>query len=164
MDNVLSGVLSDISASLTSLAVKGTVTTVSTKIKAIQNKKDIESVRNSYDEIVNELLSEREEAVRIAQIYKGELERYQISDEDIKHLHATVGRVLEIFQQLSPSTNVDGFQQFKDLISIDTLKAMQLLGFNYKKAIGEPLTDLCATKINTLAKSGSENTSKSKRK
>src|SRR5690606_529981 len=108
---------------------------VSTKIKAIQNKKDIEAVRNSYDEIVNELLSEREEAVRIAQIYKSELDRYQISDDDIKHLHSTVGRVLEIFKQFSPGTNVDEFDQFKDLISIDTLKAMQLLGFNYKRAI-----------------------------
>lgn len=163
MDNLMDGVFSEISASLTALAVKGTVTTVSTKIKAIQNKKDIESVRNSYDEIVNELLSEREEAVRIAQIYKDELDRYQINDDDIKHLHSTVGRVLEILQKFSPSTNVDGFDQFKDLINVDTLKAMQLLGFNYKKAIGEPLTDLCATKINTIGKPAS-NKSQSKRK
>ena len=28
----------------------------------------------------------------------------------------------------------------KELISVDTLKTMQLLGFNYKAAIGEPLT------------------------
>ena len=164
MDKLVSGVFTDISASLTALAVKGTVTTVSTKIKAIQNKKDIEAVRNSYDEIVNELLSEREEAVRIAQIYKSELDRYQISDDDIKHLHATVGRVLEIFQRLSPATNIDGFDQFKDLISVDTLKAMQLLGFNYKKAIGEPLTDLCATKISALAKPVSNSQSQQKRK
>ncbi len=93
MDNFVGAVLSELSASLTALTVKGTVTAVSTKIKAIQYKKDIEAVRNSYDEIVNELLSEREEAVRIAQIYKSELDRYQISDDDINHLHATVGRV-----------------------------------------------------------------------
>lgn len=30
---------------------------------------------------------------------------------------------------------------------IDTLKSMQLLGFNYKAAIGEPLTQLCANAI-----------------
>ena len=29
----------------------------------------------------------------------------------------------------------------------DTLKSMQLLGFNYKAAIGEPLTQLCANAI-----------------
>lgn len=29
---------------------------------------------------------------------------------------------------------------FMELISVDTLKTMQLIGFNYKTAIGEPLT------------------------
>lgn len=164
MDSLVGGALSELAASLAALTVKGTVTTVSTKIKAIQNKNDIEAVRNSYDEIVNELLSEREEAVRIAQIYKSELDRYQISDDDIKHLHSTVGRVLEIFKQFSPGTNVDEFDQFKDLISIDTLKAMQLLGFNYKRAIGEPLTELCAAKIAALAKPASQIQHQSKRK
>lgn len=154
MDPLIGTALSELSANLTALTVKGTVSAVSTKIKAIKTKKDVEGVRNSYDEIVNELLSEREEAVRIAQIYKSELDRYQISDEDIQHLHATVGRVLEILGTFSPATNVDGLDQFKDLISIDTLKAMQLLGFNYRKAIGEPLTELCATKIAAIAKAG----------
>ena len=35
----------------------------------------LRKLRNTYDEIVNELLSEREEAVRIAQAYKSELEK-----------------------------------------------------------------------------------------
>lgn len=35
---------------------------------------------------------------------------------------------------------VASYEQIKELISVDTLKTMQLLGFNYKAAIGEPLT------------------------
>ena len=42
---------------------------------------------------------------------------------------------------------VQGYEQIKELISVDTLKSMQLLGFNYKAAIGEPLTQLCANAI-----------------
>lgn len=34
---------------------------------------------------------------------------------------------------------------------MDTLKTMQLLGFNYKAAIGEPLTEICANAITNLA-------------
>lgn len=41
----------------------------------------------------------------------------------------------------------DSLSQIKDLISVDTLKTMQLLGFNYKAAIGEPLTQICANAI-----------------
>ena len=35
----------------------------------------------------------------------------------------------------------------KSLLSKETLKIMQILGFNFKKAIGEPLTELVAALI-----------------
>lgn len=147
MHDMIIGGLVELGTNLTSLAVKGTVSSVNTKVKAIKMEKDLEVVKNKYDEIINELISEREEAVLIAQTYRSEVERYHISDEDIKHLHGTVERVLDLFKTMSPNTDVDSFRQFKELINIDTLKAMQLLGFNYKAAIGEPLTELCASAI-----------------
>lgn len=145
--------LVEMGVNLTSLAVKGTVSAISTRIKAIKTEKDIESVRNKYDELINELLSEREEAIRIAQVYKSEVEKIEISDKDIEHLHNTVGRVLKIFKVMSPTTSVESFEQFQELINVDTLKAMQLLGFNYKAAIGEPLTELCSNVILSKLKS-----------
>lgn len=139
---------------LTELAVKGTATAVSSKIKAIKEEKSAEKIRSTYDEIINELLNEREEAVRIAQAYKSELEKVVISDEDIQHLHNTVSRILEIIKESQIASvkpfgdeavdaikkQVETYEQIKALISVDTLKTMQLLGFNYKAAIGEPLT------------------------
>lgn len=147
MSDMLSSGIIELGTNLTALAVKGTVSSVTIKIKSIKMEKDLETVKIRYDEIINELLSEREEAVRIAQTYKSELERFQISDKDIEHLHGTVERILDLLKTMSPQTDVDSFRQFKELINIDTLKAMQLLGFNYKAAIGEPLTELCANKI-----------------
>lgn len=38
-------------------------------------------------------------------------------------------------------------KQLVTLLNKDTLKTMQLIGFNYKQAIGEPLTEACATAI-----------------
>lgn len=153
MDDMTMKLLSEMGVNLTNLAVKGTVSAVSNRIKAIKMEKDAEIIKNKYDEIINELLSEREEAVRIAQIYKTELERYEISDDDIMHLHNTVEKVLEILKRMSPAAPVQTYEQFKELISVDTLKSMQLLGFNYKAAIGEPLTQLCANAILSKSKS-----------
>ena len=149
MDN-LNPAMVDLAVQLTTLAVKGTATAVTTKIKAAKGIKDNEKLRNVYDEIVNELLNERDEAVRIAQAYKSELDRIVISDEDIKHLHTTVSSILDIMKSISPDTPMDTFEQFKSLISVDTLKVMQLLGFNYKAAIGEPLTNICADSIRSI--------------
>ena len=164
MDGIYASALAEMGVSLTTLAVKGTATAINTKIKFIKDEKDAEKIRNTYDEIINELLSEREEAIRIAQTYKAELDRIVISDKDIEHLHNTVSRVLEIIKafQLAAAVakgedemkkvyaNVEGYEQVKELISVDTLKTMQLLGFNYKAAIGEPLTQICAKTIFSL--------------
>ena len=41
----------------------------------------------------------------------------------------------------------DSMKQLVALLNKDTLKTMQLLGFNYKEAIGEPLTEVCSNAI-----------------
>lgn len=164
MDPIYTQPLVDMGVSLTELAIKGTATAVTNKIKAVKEEKNAEKLRGTYDEIVNELLSERDEAVRIAQAYKSELERIVIKDEDIEHLHNTVARILEIikaFQLAEANTKgfeevkkvtaqVESYEKIKELISVDTLKTMQLLGFNFKAAIGEPLTQICADAISNI--------------
>lgn len=73
-----------------------------------------------------------------------------ISDEDINHLHNTVDHLLDAMKNFMPKEQVEAISIIRDLISVDTLKAMQLLGFNYKEAIGEPLTQVCARAIFSL--------------
>lgn len=92
--------LVDMGISLAELAIKGTATAVTNKTRAVKDEKNSDKLRNTYDEIVNELLAEREEAIRIAQAYKSELDRIMISDDDIKHLHNTVSRLLEILKSM----------------------------------------------------------------
>lgn len=164
MDAMFMQPLVDMGISLTELAVKGTASAVNKKIRAAKEIKDVEKLRTTYDELVNEVLQEREEAVRIAQAYKSELERIVISDEDIEHLHNTVSRILEIVKSFQLASamlkgedelakvekQVASYEQIKALISVDTLKTMQLLGFNYKAAIGEPLTQICADAISNI--------------
>ena len=91
--------LTELGVSLTELAVKGTTSIVTKKIKAIKDEKNIEAIRKTYDEIINELILEREQAVRIAQSYKSELDRIIIGDEDIKHLNSTVSKVLDLVKK-----------------------------------------------------------------
>ena len=177
MDPMYAQTLVDMGVSLTELAVKGTVSAVSKKVRAAKEIKEVEKLRSTYDEIINEILLEREEAVRIAQAYKSELERIAISDEDIEHLHNTVARLLEIiktFHLVSAlakgpeeikrvEKQVESYEQIKELISVDTLKTMQLLGFNYKAAIGEPLTQICANAISNWGSKQKQNSNQQKK-
>jgi archaellum component FlaC len=149
--------LVEMGATLTTYAVKGTVSAVATKVKAIKSEKNIEAMRNSYDEIISELLEEREEIIRIAQAYRSELEKIEISDEDIEHLHKTLETVIDILAPFAGS-DIESLKAFKDIVNVDTLKTMQLLGFNYKDAIGVPLTNLCANAILSFGKKKTNNT------
>ena len=75
MDGLYTQPLVDMGVALAELADKGTASTVSKKIRAIKDVKDVEKLRTTYDSIVNEIIQEREDAVRISQAYKAELDR-----------------------------------------------------------------------------------------
>ena len=131
---------------LGTLTFKGTTTLVNSKIQSLKEERNADKLRNTYDEIVNELLSEREQAIRIAQAYKEEYEKVHIDDKDIEYLHNTLERVISL---LSSFTNVEDGKEdsMKQLVALLNKDTMQLLGFNYKEAIGEPLTEVCSNAI-----------------
>ena len=149
MEQYISEALVRAGIDLATLAFKGTTTRVNSKIQSLKEEKNADKLRNKYDEIISELLSEREEAIRIAQAYKEEYERVNIDDDEIEYLHHTLKQVITL---LSSFTTMDEGQQSSmnqlvTLLNKDTLKTMQLLGFNYKEAIGAPLTEVCSNAI-----------------
>ena len=147
MDQDTSTILVETGTQLAVLAAKGTATAVSNKFQSIRQKKQTEEICNSYEELINEVVAERAQAIAVAQAYEAELRRYEISDEDINHLRATVSDALDVLKEMSPNMDITVFEQLKSLITVNTLKAMQLLGFDYKAAIGDPLTRACADAI-----------------
>ncbi len=165
MDADVMSTLIESGTSLATLVAGGTVTAIKGKIQSLKTEKNVDRIRSEYDEIVTKILQERTDAILLAQTYKTELEKIVINDDDIEHLQKTIERVLEIFitfktESIDPEdseaikkikTQNESLKAIKELINADTLKTMQLLGFNYKAAIGEPLTDVCAEKIKKLA-------------
>jgi archaellum component FlaC len=128
---------------------KNTIEWVSTKMAQAKEKKKQEEQQIAYEEIINNLLQDKSELQMVAREYKELCERVTISDEDIEHLQNTVQRVVKLFSAYSPMVN-ENQQSLKlliELVNKDTLKTMQLLGFNYKEAIGQPLTEVCANAI-----------------
>ena len=167
MDEI-SKMLAEMGVQLTTLAAKGTANAVNTKIKSIRTSKELDETRREYEEIITGLLAERDDIIRIAMTYKAELERLEISDEDITYLHNTISSALDLINSFNvPDKRIpqEQIEAIKALISKNTLKSMQLLGFNYRKAIGEPLTNCCAALIeNKLAVNQSNKNANSKLK
>lgn len=105
-----------------------------------------------YNEIINKLMNDKAELEQIAREYKNLYEKVTISDEDIEYLHNTIRTLMIIInenfvEKVEDKFTDDMLDAFLNLLSKDTLKTMQLLGFNYKEAFGIPLTEICASFI-----------------
>ncbi|MBN2794580.1 MAG: hypothetical protein JXR88_04180 [Clostridia bacterium] len=141
---------------------------VTNKLKAAKEVKDIEALRNTYEEIINSLVRKNSEVTRVAQEYKVLYDRVNISDQDIEYLQSTLEKILNLLTSSGnssvPSASIEIVKQ---IVNKETLKTMQLLGFNYKEAIGEPLTEVCSTMIRKkfeLTKNSSNKTSQIRNK
>jgi len=124
-----------------------TVEKVTNKITQIKSNHDLKKQVTDYEQLVNDLLDNKNKLELTARNYKERLEQVTISDSDIESLHNTVSTVLKIIKPLSQSGEQEDEKSIDivlDLLNSDTLKTLQLLGYNYKKAIGEPLTQITA--------------------
>lgn len=135
-----------LTASLAEVAARQSAAAVATRVSTIKKKKDYEEAVNELQEIINELVRSRDEILSIAQGLKEQLVAQQISDEDITYVVETIIPALrKIFQQDGAKGVAEAeaiLQQVEVIISTDTLRMLQTLGFNYRDAIGRPLTEL----------------------
>ena len=135
--------------SLSEVIAKNSISLVGNRMALAREKKDLESQSLAYTEIINDLLKDKNDLSLIAREYKEAYEQITISDEDIEYLHRTLSKGIEVLNSMG-ATDPETNKSMDDLIQLlnkDTLKTMQLIGFNYKEAIGKPLTDACSEAI-----------------
>ena len=136
MDNQIA---MQLAANLVEATARNSASIISNKIKASKAKKDNKETINELEEIISDLLADKAEIQRIAQAYEQELVSQKITDDDIKYI---TDNLLPILVNFVPEKDKDIIEQLKKILSVESLTIMQLIGFNYKQAIGEPLTVL----------------------
>lgn len=129
-------VVTQLAANLVEATARNGANFVSNKITAIKTKKNDKETIAGLEEIISDLLNDKAEIQRIAQAYEQELVSQKITEDDIKYI---TGNLIPVFNDLMPGKEAE-MEQLKKVLSVETLTIMQLIGFNYKKAIGEPLT------------------------
>ncbi|MDO4430620.1 hypothetical protein EDC51_106123 [Bibersteinia trehalosi] len=134
--------LIDLGIKLSEALVKNTASSIFTKIRAIKAKKDDKETINELEEIIQELIADKNELLQISQAFQQELMAQKITDTEIDYI---TQKLIPKLQELAGVTggNVDEMVRIlSPLVSKETLTILQLLGFNFRKAIGEPLTIL----------------------
>lgn len=134
MDNQI---MTQLAANLVEATARNGASIIGNKIRTAKAKKEYKETISELEEIIYDLLTDKAEVQRIAQAYEQELVSQKITEEDIKYI---TDNLLPIIAEFIPEKDKEQFEQIKKILSVETLTIMQLIGFNYKQAIGEPLT------------------------
>lgn len=146
---------------LASIAGRKSVEAIFDKIRAVKKKGDKDEIISNLEEIINDLISDKNRLIQISQAYEENLITQKITQEEIDYITNSIIPLLEEFLKQSSQDDSrkiqDGINAIKPILSKEIFNIMQILGFNFKEAIGEPLTELLAafkrTKINTTERS-----------
>ena len=150
MDDQTTKIVTQTVADLAAATVRNTVGAVSDKVKAAKKGRDQAKTITELESLINELINDKIEVERIAKTLENELVSQQISDSDITFIVDTIIPLVEKITKSDPKRQ-EYIVIAKQLLSKETLTVMQLIGFNYREAIGAPLTRLCANAIQNIA-------------
>lgn len=154
--------IADLGVRLGEAGIRNTAGVVYDKIRTVKAKNNAQETIHELEEIISNLIFDKDELIGIAQTYKQEFVAQQISEDDIEYITTSFIPVLkELIEQTSSGENSaaaanmeKAIDSLAPLLSVEMLTVLQLVGFNFKKAIGEPLTLLLQKFITSKAPVG----------
>lgn len=140
-----------IGTELATIVGKRSVETIFDKIRTVKEKGNKEEIIRSLEAIINELIEDKNYLIQISQAYEEKLMTQKITQTEIDYITESIVPLLEEFLKQSNPDEAEKIQEginlIKPILSKETLNIMQILGFNFKKAIGEPLTEWLSSVI-----------------
>lgn len=135
--------IAELTTRLAEVAVRNTASVVSDRIRAAKAQRKDRAVIAEMDEIITSLINDKNEAIQIAQALDEKFVAQRISDEELTHVTNTLVPIIEKLAEAAEVGDAGAtIELLKPVLSAETLKVLQALGFNFKQAIGEPLTAL----------------------
>src|SRR5690625_4097063 len=149
------------STELAKLLAKNTTQMVNDRIRISKQATDDKKTINTLDEIITDLIAEKNKLTQIAQTFDEQMVAQKVSDVEINYITDNLLPLLDKLIENSEEheENKENLEMLKPLLSKETFNILQLLGFNYKHAIGEPLTKL----VNGLITSNTPSSQEEKR-
>lgn len=134
--------ISRVVGQLAAIAIRNTATIVHDKISASKAQRNDKETIAELTDIIQDLLSDKQDLQMISESLKDELVSQKLSDEDLNFVAETVVPTIEKIMPNNNEKMLADIDKIKPLLSRNTLNVLQTLGFNFKRGIGEPLTDL----------------------
>jgi hypothetical protein len=145
--------ITQLGVQLADVGVRNTVAGVSDRVRTAKARRQDQETINVLDEIINDLLADKNDLVQIARGYEQVLDAQRISQDEISYITECIIPVIKALAAAGDDAeSADAIiDLLKPVLSVETITVLQLLGFNFKQAIGEPLTELVGRFIRSKA-------------
>jgi hypothetical protein len=141
----------NLAAKAADIFIKNSTETIFKRIDAAKDDSNKEKTILNLEQIIRELIEERNELDKIIKEYDELLAMQKISKEDVNYITENIVPIFSDFLESDLISNDENINKdeinqiidvLKPLLSIETFTILQLLGFNFREAIGIPLTKL----------------------
>jgi hypothetical protein len=140
-----------LAATLAAAVARNSAQLVTDKVRALRSGKKADETIAGLEQIISELIDDKAELTRIAQAYQSELVAQRLTPGDVTYIADTVLPILKKLAETRGGSEGAAFEKtiedVRPLLSAETATVLQLLGFNFRRAIGEPLTTLSESAI-----------------
>ncbi len=133
-------VLQQAGVDLAALAAKNTASSIFDRVRVARTNREKDQTISELEAIINDLIADKLELQRVAEVYREAVAAQTISDEDLAF-------IAEHLVPLLATLGVPDLDKFQPLVSSEFLRIAQALGFSFKQALGQPLTEVAAAQI-----------------
>ena len=158
---MLDPTIAEVFVRLGEVAARNTASAIQTRVQTARAAKQNENTINELAEIINQLVDDRMELMSIANVFREQLVAQRITADEIAYITEKLIPTVETVLKLSGGADNEMLDAVKALVSVETLTVLQLVGFNFKAAVGVPLTEVVANLVGGLSPKPTRSANKS---
>jgi hypothetical protein len=130
---------------LAEVAGRNTASIILDRVRLARERKASVEVVNDLVGIINELIDDKNELLQVANAYKEALSERLLSDADIAYIDE------HLIPMLGEVVSQEQLAAMRPILSANSVRIAQLIGFSFKEGVGAPLTRVAASHIDKLA-------------
>ena len=133
------------------VAVRSSASFISARVRKAKASQDTADQIIELEAIIDDLMADKLELTEISRKYEELTSFNKISEEDVSYITDNLIPVIEEFltEATALSTDPNAMDELnniigviKPIVSLETITILQMFGFNFRDAVGQPLTEL----------------------
>lgn len=155
--------VNEVMARVATLSIDRTASSIYSTLKSLKAEKDSKKTIRVMEEIIDELLNDKRELIGITKSYEEKFVSQKITKDELNKITEDIIPALTSFisdseeeDESKKEESIKMIESITPLLSTEVLDILQTIGFNYKEALGKPLTEISKNAVLSISSQTSD--------